>query len=111
MIKVKELKDDAMLDVKVNKSYYMMAKAASFTILKGMNIPEKENGDEYFKKIMNEKYENLDENQRAFYTVVLLLAEIEKQATENNLFIEKEVLQPGDEGYKEPEITTSEDLD
>ena len=89
----------------------MIAKAASFTILKGMNIPEKENGDEYFKKIMNEKYENLDENQRAFYTVVLLLAEIEKQATENNLFIEKEVLQPGDEGYKEPEITTSEDLD
>jgi menaquinone-dependent protoporphyrinogen IX oxidase len=111
MIKVKELKDDALLDIKVNKSYYMMAKAASFTILKGMNIPEKENGDEYFKKIMNEKYENLDENQRAFYTVVLLLAEIEKQATENNLFIEKEVLQPGDEGYKEPEITTSEDLD
>ena len=66
MIKVKELKDDAMLDVKVNKSYYMMAKAASYTILKGMNIPDKENGDEYFKKIMNDKYENLDD-QRALY--------------------------------------------
>ena len=111
MIKVKELKDDALLDIKVNKSYYMMAKAASFTILKGMNIPEKENGDEYFKKIMNEKYENLDENQRAFYTVVLLLAEIEKQATENNLFIEKEVLQPGDEGYEEPKLESNEGLD
>jgi hypothetical protein len=111
MIKVKELKDDAMLDVKVNKSYYMMAKAASYTILKGMNIPDKENGDEYFKKIMNDKYENLDDNQRAFYTIVLLLAEIEKQATENNLFIEKEILQPGDEGYEEPKLESNEGLD
>jgi len=111
MIKVKELKDDAMLDVKVNKSYYMMAKAASYTILKGMNIPDKENGDEYFKKIMNDKYENLDDDQRAFYTIVLLLAEIEKQATENNLFIEKEVLQPGDEGYEEPKLESNEGLD
>lgn len=111
MIKVKELKDDAMLDIKVNKSYYMMAKRASFTILKGMNIPEKENGDEYFKKIMNERYENLDEAQQAFYTIVLLLAEIEKQATENDLYIEKEVLEPGDEGYKEPEINSTEDSD
>lgn len=111
MIKVKELKDDAMLDVKVNKSYYMMAKAASYTILKGMNIPDKENGDEYFKKIMNDKYENLDDDQRAFYTIVLLLAEIEKQATENNLFIEKEILQPGDEGYEEPKLESNEDLD
>jgi len=111
MIKVKELKDDAMLDVKVNKSYYMMAKAASYTILKGMNIPDKENGDEYFKKIMNDKYENLDDDQRAFYTIVLLLAEIEKQATENNLFIEKEILQPGDEGYEEPKLESNEGLD
>lgn len=104
MIKVKELKDDAMLDIKVNKSYYLMAKAASFTLLKSMNISEKENGDEYFKKIMQEKYENLDEHQRAFYTIILLLAEIEKQATENNLYVEKEVLEPGDEGYEEPKI-------
>ncbi len=111
MIKVKELKDDAILDIKVNKSYYMMAKAASFTILQGMNIPEKENGDEYFKKIMNDKYENLDDSQRAFYTIVLLLAEIEKQATENNFFIEKEVLEPGDEGYEEPKTESNEDSD
>lgn len=102
MIKVKELKDDVILDVKVNKSYYLMAKAASFAILKSMNLENKENADEYFKTIMNNKYENLDEIQRAFYTVILLLAEIEKQATENNLFIEKEILEPGDEGYVEP---------
>jgi len=102
MIKVKELKDDAILDIKVNKSFYLMAKAASFTILQNMKIEDK--GDEYFKQIMNEKYENLDNSQRSFYTVVLLLAEIEKQATKNNLFIEKEIPEPGDEGYVEPTI-------
>jgi hypothetical protein len=43
--------------------------------------------------------------QRAFYTIVLLLAEIERQATANNLYQEKEVLEPGDEGYVEPTPT------
>lgn len=102
MIKVKELKDDALIDIKVNKSFYLMAKAASFTILNSMDINEMKNGDEYFKKIMNDKYENLDDTQRAFYTIILILAEIEKQAADNNLYIEKEVLEPGDEGYEEP---------
>ena len=102
MLKVKELKEDALIDVKVNRSFYLMAKAASFTILQSMNIPEKENGDEYFKKIMNEKYEDLDDAQRAFYTIILLLAEIEKKATEDNLYVEKEILEPGDKGYEEP---------
>jgi len=100
MIKVKELKDDAILDIKVNKSYYLMAKAASFTILQHMNIAEK--GEEYFKTIMTKKYEDLDEMQRAFYTIVLLLAEVERQATVNNLYTEKEILEPGDEGYVDP---------
>jgi hypothetical protein len=100
MIKAKELKDDAVLNVSVNKSFYLMAKAASFTILQHMNIEEK--GDEYFKSIMTSKYEDLDDLQRTFYTIILILAEIEKQATEKNLYIEKEILQPGDEGYVDP---------
>jgi len=104
MLKVKELKEDAMMDIKVNRSFYLMAKAASFTILQSMGIQEMKNGDEYFKKVMNEKYEDLDDTQRAFYTIILLLAEIEKQATENNLYVEKEILEPDDEGYVEPKI-------
>ena len=100
MIKAKELKDDAILDVKVNKSYYMMAKAASFAILKSMNVPEK--GDEYLKDVMTKKYEELDEMQKAFYTIVLLLAEVERQATQLNMFTEKDILEPGDEGYVAP---------
>lgn len=103
MIKAKELNDDAILDIKVNKSFYLMAKAASFTILKGMNIEEK--GDEYFKSILTKKYEELDDEQRAFYTIILLLAEIEKQATELKLFTEREILEPGDEGYVAPTST------
>ena len=102
MIKVKELKDDAILDIKVNKSFYLMAKAASFHVLQSMNIPEK--GDDYFKDIMNKKYEDLDSAQRTFYTIVLLLAEIERQASEQKLYDEKEVLEPGDEGYVAPTL-------
>ena len=77
-----------------------MAKAASFTILQQMNVVEK--GEEYFKSIMTQKYEDLDDLQRAFYTIILLLAEIEKRATDENLYNEKEILEPGDEGYVEP---------
>ena len=99
-IKVKELKDDALIDVKVNKNYYLMVKAASFALLQSLNIQEKE--DDYLKEMLSKGYENLDTTQQAFYTVTLLLAEIERQATQNMLYIEKDVLEPGDEGYVAP---------
>jgi hypothetical protein len=103
MIKVKELKDDVVINIQVNKSFYLMTKAASFAVLQNMNIPEK--GDAYFKDIMNKQYNDLDEQQRAFYTLALLLAEIETQATKNNLFTEKEIPEPGDEGYVAPKLS------
>ena len=99
-IKAKELKDDALINIQVNKSYYLMAKATSFTILQSLNIQEK--GEEYFKDILSKKYQDLDENQKAFYTIILLLAEIERKAKLDNLYDEKEILEPGDEGYVEP---------
>ena len=100
MIKVKELKDDAILDIKVNKSFYLMAKAASVTILKHMNVEEK--GHEYISQIASKKYEDMTEMERAFYTMILVIAEIERQATENKQYVEKEVLEPGDDGYVAP---------
>ena len=100
MITAKELKDDALISISVNKNFYLMAKAASFTILQQMNIEEK--GEEYFKNIITTKYEDLDDLQRTFYTIILVLAEIEKQASEKNLYIEKHILEPGDEGYIDP---------
>jgi hypothetical protein len=102
MIKVKQLKDDVVINIQVNKSFYLMTKAASFVVLQSMNIPEK--GDSYFKEIMDKQYNELDEQQRAFYTLALLLAEIETQATKNNLYNEKEVPEPGDEGYVPPKL-------
>jgi len=104
-IKVKELKDDAVLEITVNKNYYLMAKAASFAIIQSLNIEDK--GDEYFKETISKKYEDLDPMQRAFYTIVLLLSEIERTATEKNLYDEKEVLEPGDEGYVAPSLDSN----
>jgi hypothetical protein len=102
MIKVKELKDDAILSVEVNKNFYLMVKAASFTILQTMLISEK--GDAYIKEITTNKYNDLDEKQQAFYTMALLLAEIENKATREGLYIEKEISEPGEEGYIEPTL-------
>ena len=99
-IKVKELKDDAIINIKVNKSYYLMAKAASFTILNSLNVSQK--GDAYFKELMSKNYADLNENERIFYTLILLLAEIEKEAGNNKQYDEKEILEPGDPGYIEP---------
>jgi menaquinone-dependent protoporphyrinogen IX oxidase len=99
-IKVKELKDDAQINITVNKSFYLMAKAASFTILNSLNVNHK--GDAYFKELMTKNYEDLNDTERAFYTIILLLAEIEKQATENKLYMEKEILEPTDPGFIEP---------
>ena len=99
-IKVKELKDDAIVEIKVNKSFYLMVKGVSYYIFK--NLP-KETIEEDIKAVMSKRYNELEtELQQHFYTTTLLLAEIERQAVANNLFDEKEVLEPGDEGFVEP---------
>jgi hypothetical protein len=102
MIKVKEMTDDAIINIQVNKTYYLMAKAASFVVLHGMDINTK--GEAYFKEISTKKYEELDDQQKTFYTLVLLLSEIESKAKEQKLYTEKEVLEPGDEGFVAPVI-------
>jgi len=99
-IKVKEIKDDAIVSIKVNKSFYMMTKALSFYIYQ--HIGKAEQTEEYLKDIMTKSYTDLDDLQRSFFTVALLLAEMETQFNAESLYTEKEVLQPGDEGYVEP---------
>jgi len=89
--KVKELKDDVILDIKVNKSYYMMAKAALFTLLNDVYSKEKGKPEEFIQSILKRKYEELNDKERAFYTLTLLIGEIEKQALENDAFEEKEI--------------------
>ncbi len=99
-VKVKEMKDGAVLEIKVNKNFYMMTKAVSFYIFNQMH--EKNPNDEYLKDVMSKKYEDLDDTQRSFYTIALLLAEIETQAKNTDIYTEKEILEPGDEGYTAP---------
>ena len=86
--KIKEIKDDALINISVNKSFYLMSKAVSFYLFTKVEAEDK---DQYLKDLMNKQYQELDDLQRSIYTVILLLAEIERQATETNQFEEKEI--------------------
>ena len=77
-----------------------MTKALSYFLFQ--TIKDDNEREESLKKIMTGKYEDMNDFERSFYTVTLLLAEIEKQAQDNKLYNEKEILEPGDEGYVEP---------
>lgn len=98
-IKVKEIKDDALITIQVNKNYYNMVKAASYYLITKMEAEDK---NAYIKETSVKPYQDLDDIQRSFYTLALLVAEIESKAKFENLYDEKEVLQPGDEGYVAP---------
>ena len=88
-VNVKEMKDDAVVDVKVNKAFYLMVKAVLYTLF--LEIQKFENHEELIKEIAEKKYVDLNDIQRSFYTVTLLLAEIERQATDNNLYNESTI--------------------
>jgi hypothetical protein len=88
-IKVKEIKDDAIVNVPVNKNYYVMVKAVLYDLF--MIMQEKGTPAENLENILKRPYAELSTHERSFYTVTLLLAEIEKQANENGLVDEKEI--------------------
>ena len=101
MIKVKELKQDALIQIPVNRGYYVMAKNLAMYLLE--KFPEdKRNNADYIKEISTKQYSDLDKDQQSLQTAALLIAEIEAQAVHQNQFEEKEVLEPGDEGYVAP---------
>lgn len=99
-VKIKELKDDALVSIKINKNYYYMLKGTLFYLFK--NIPEDSNKEDILQKIMKSEYNEMTEFEQCFYTIMIALTEIERVATEENLYDEKEVLEPGDEGYTPP---------
>jgi uncharacterized protein YktB (UPF0637 family) len=101
-IKVKEINANAETSIKVNKNFYMMCKSASFYLYQDMAKSKGENIEEYLKETMTKKYPELDDLQKAFFTIALLLAEMEINFKKDNQFTEKEVLEPGDEGYVPP---------
>jgi hypothetical protein len=99
-LNVKELKNDALIDIKVNKNFYLMVKSLSYYLFQ--TVKDDKEREESLKKIMSGKYEEMNDFERSFYTTTLILAEIERVAKEQNLYEEKEILEPGDEGYVEP---------
>jgi hypothetical protein len=99
-IKVKELKEDALMDIKVNKAFYLMLKSTLFYLFN--QITDVAVREESLKKVMAADYGAMNDWERSFYTITVMLAEIEKVAGEASLFDEKEILEPGDAGYVEP---------
>lgn len=99
-VKVKELKKDSIIEVKVNDNFYKMLKHVIFYLFN--QVPDPVKREESLKKIMEGKYEEMNDHERSFYTISVLIAEIERVAKEQTLYEEKDILQPGDEGYVAP---------
>lgn len=108
-----EIADDAIIDIKVNKSFYFMVKNLGFTLYKLMSQEESQIFNELMQKKDNNllpDYNALSQSQQNFYTIMLLLAEIEKEAIKNNLTQSKEVLMPEDEGFNPETIQKEFDI-
>jgi hypothetical protein len=103
-ITVKELKDDALLSVQVNKAYYFMLKNTLFYLFNQIQTQNKEESDKSIETIKDADYSKMTQLEQSFYTVTLMISEIERISTEQKLYDEKEVLEPGDEGYVEPTL-------
>lgn len=100
-VKVKEIKDDAIISVKVNKTYYLMLKGALYFLFE-QNDMTSEQREASLKNIMEKDYLKLNDFEKTFQTITRMLGEIEKEAAAKNLFIEKEIAEPGDDNYVEP---------
>jgi hypothetical protein len=92
-VKVKELKDDAIIEVKVNKNFYLMLKHAMFYIFQQeTDVTKKE---ELIKKVLS-KDNNVQftEHEAAFRTLMIILAEIERVAIAEDKMVEREIPTP-----------------
>jgi hypothetical protein len=103
-VKVKELKDDALLSIQVNKSYYFMLKNTLFYLFSQIQLAGAEETEKSLARIKEADYSKMTQIEQAFFTTTLMISEIERISIEQNLFDEKEVLEPSDEGYVEPTL-------
>jgi hypothetical protein len=90
-LQVQEIKDGAIINIKVNKTFYMMCKASLYTLFKETYDIKNGNPETFIKNIVSNPYEKLDEKERIFHTFTLLIAEIEAQAKSQGFLQEKEV--------------------
>ena len=103
-ITVKELKDDALVSVQVNKAYYFMMKNTLFYLFNQIQAQGKEEAEKSIETIQAADYSKMSQVEQAFYTTTLMISEIERLSVEQKLYDEKEVLEPTDEGYVEPTL-------
>jgi hypothetical protein len=99
-VKIKEMKDDALFKIEVNKNFYLMAKEVAYYLF--MSQENKDLLEDALKNMTTKEYADLTMYERSFYTITLLISEIERVAKRDSLYEEKEILQPGDEGYVAP---------
>ena len=99
-VKIKEIKNDAMINITVNKNFYLMVKELAYYLFTSQEDNVKL--EEALKNMTTKEYSDLTTYERAFFTTTLLITEIERVAKKDSLYDEKEILQPGDEGYVAP---------
>lgn len=101
-VKVKELKNDALISITLNKNFYLMLKAVMLYIFK--QEPDQSKYEELIKKVMATDRDNEPhtEHEAAFKTMLILLAEIERRAVELNMYDDKEIPVEGDENFTPP---------
>lgn len=100
-IKVKKLKDDAVVKIEISKNFYDLLKASMFYVFK--LEPDEAKKEEIIRKaITQEVHTPLTEYELTFKTLIHVIAEIERVAAIDGLFVEETILEPGDEGYIEP---------
>ena len=90
MATVKELKDDALIKVEVNKSFYFMVKNALFFLFRNMDIKE-EDREKVLKELMTKNFNDMTHWEQSFYAITLLLAEIERQASLTDQYQDVEI--------------------
>lgn len=95
------MKQDVIIDIKVNKAYYLMLKAALFYLFQNTGMTD-EQREASLKNVAEKDYLELNDYERTFQTITRIIGEIEKTAKDNDLYEEKEILEAADEGYVPP---------
>jgi len=100
-VTLKELKDDALIDIKVNKAYYFMLKSALLYLFENSSLSDKDR-ESSLKNISELKYYELTDWEKTFQTLTRVIGEIERVAKEQDLFTTTSHPEPGEEGYVPP---------
>jgi hypothetical protein len=100
-IKVKKLKDDAVIKIEISKNFYDLIKASLYYVFT-LEKDEAKKEEILRKSITQEIYTPLNEYELTFKTLIHIIAEIERVAAMEGQFVEESILEPGDEGFVEP---------